>query len=42
MGGVSSRGGSWEMVKPRATTRFKMEDVCIIICNMIKKIDKKK
>jgi hypothetical protein len=34
MGGVSSRGGSWEMARPMATTRFKMEDACII-CNVI-------
>jgi hypothetical protein len=26
MGGVSWRGGSWEVIRPMITTRFKMEN----------------
>jgi hypothetical protein len=29
MGGMSWRGGSWEVARPMATTRLKMEDVSI-------------
>jgi len=34
MGGVFSRGGSWEVVRLTTTIRLKMEDVCIL-CNVI-------
>jgi hypothetical protein len=33
-GGVSWRGGSWELVKPTVTIQLKMEEVCIL-CNVI-------
>jgi hypothetical protein len=39
MGGVFWRGGSWEVAKPIATTRFKMEDA-YILSNVIKIFDK--
>jgi hypothetical protein len=35
MGGVFWRGGSREVTKPKATTRLKIEDACIL-CNVIK------
>jgi hypothetical protein len=36
MGGVSLRGGRWEMARPMAIIQFKMKDACII-SNVIKK-----
>ncbi len=34
MGGVSWKGGSWEVTKPTTTAWLKMEDACIL-CNVI-------
>jgi hypothetical protein len=41
MGGVSWRGGSWEVTKFTTITWLKMEDVCIL-CNVIEVFLRKK
>jgi len=41
MGGMSWRGGSWEVTKPMVITWFKMEDV-YIFCDMIKTLWRRK
>jgi hypothetical protein len=30
MGGVSWKGGSWEIARPTAIAQLKMKDVCIL------------